>query len=188
MRGRRGLAAFGVASVTLLVGGCTDSADSKAVASSSDAIPGGRSTANAPQVTAAPGSLPEVKATDGPPWKVLGDQEVSALVGEPENFDAGELAVPADHVAVTIRFDLKNAGETPYQSGGFTAGLASSEPCEGFAYISENVTGVPETVDPGDVAEFKYGYICKGESGDKLTLKVGVDPNSGVTSIKTKIP
>ena len=54
--------------------------------------------------------------------------------------------------------------------------------------MSKGVTGVPEMVDPDESADFKYGYICRGERGDKLTLKVALDPNSDFTRIKTAIP
>ena len=54
--------------------------------------------------------------------------------------------------------------------------------------MSEGVTGVPEAVDSGKSADFKQGFFCKGKRGDKLILKVRLDPSGPVSRIKTKIP
>ena len=113
---------------------------------------------------------------------------MAVVVAAPSAFTSEGFDVPAEHTAVTIAYELENAGKAPYLSEGFTTKLASSEECQGFAYLSEGVSGAPEVVAEGDGAAFTYGYFCQGKRGDQLTLEVRLDPNSAISKIKTEIP
>ncbi len=211
VQGRRVLP---VLAAIVLVSGCTGSTDPSSGASSgpssgaSSEVPqdGSASTESAANptspaegvpsesaptvtITSSPSPQPVVKAVDGPPWMVEGKRKVSAEVAAPEEFaPSAQLDVPAGHAAITVAFQLKNEGKSDYLPGGFSVSTKSSSPCQGFSYLSEGVTGVPEVVSAGTTADFTYGFICEGDTGDRLTLKIALDTDSPTTTIKTTIP